>query len=132
MQSTVEFLFFMFITNDIVISEYHSILKYDKDFMQQFNEQDVSIVCSCSVSPDKSSTEHKSVSLFNESTFLNEMVKWIIQLLTRKCSHAFNSWMNQLFELYSTYVFFRPDTNYYRSSRPITDINVWCKNETFN
>ncbi len=58
MQSTViEFLFFMFITNYIVISEYHYILKYDKDFMQQFNEQDVRIVCSCSVSPDKSSTE---------------------------------------------------------------------------
>ncbi len=27
------------------------------------------------------------------------------------------------------YVFFRADTDYYRSSRPITDIHVWCKNE---
>ncbi len=29
------------------------------------------------------------------------------------------------------YVFFRADTDtdYYRSSRPITDIRVWCKNE---
>ncbi len=27
------------------------------------------------------------------------------------------------------YVFFRADTDYCRSSRPITDIRVWCKNE---
>ncbi len=126
---THKFLVFMFITFDIFISEYHHILKYDKDFMQQFNEQDVSIVCSCSVSPDKSTTEHNSVSLLNESTFFNEMVKLIIQLLTHKRSHLLHSWMNPLFVLYTTYVFFRADTNYFRSSRPITDIYVWCENE---
>uniref|UniRef100_A0A8C1US07 Disco-interacting protein 2 homolog Cb n=1 Tax=Cyprinus carpio TaxID=7962 RepID=A0A8C1US07_CYPCA len=42
--AVVEVLFFMFITYDIVISEYHHILKYYKYFMQQFHEQDVSIV----------------------------------------------------------------------------------------
>lgn len=68
--AVIEILFFTFITYGIVISEYHHILKYDKDFMQQFNEQDVSIVCSCSVSPDKSTTEHKSVSLLNELIYI--------------------------------------------------------------
>ncbi len=83
--------------------------------------------CSCSVSPDKSTTEHNSVSLLNESTYFNEMVKLIIQLLTHKRSHLLHSWMNPLFVLYNTYVFFRADTQLFRSSRPITDIYVWCE-----